>query len=239
MENKKILGSLKRARCRGEAMQQQVKRQRSNFRRIIQQRNAKIWLEFLSSAMTDQIWQALRYTKLGGQQTMKTLESRDGAVAESWEDKAALIQEEAFLKPLKGVDRKAQAEGGGMCKEITDEDIRLALFKQSVKKAPGPNRLGFKEIRLLWEWDAPRIIVIVKMSCRLGVHPRVSKEAKGVVIQKPNTPDYGVANAYRVITLLNCLRKVVQNVPANANAEECERRELLHDKEFGCREKGR
>jgi len=190
---------------------------------------------FLSSATRDPVWQALRYTKPGGQQTMKALKSREGVVAESWENKGELIKEEAFPKPLKGVERKAQEEGGGMWKKITDEDIRLALFDQSVKKAPGPDRLGFKAIRLLWEWDAPRIIAIVKMTFRLGIHPRVWKEAKGVVIPKPNKPDYGVAKAYRVITLLNCLGKVVEKVAANTIAEECERRQLLHDRQFGCK----
>ena len=92
-------------------------------------------------------------------------------MAESWEDKAELIKEEAFPKPLKGVDRKAQEEGGEMWKKITDEDIRVALFDQSVKKAPGPDRLGFKAIRLLWEWDSQRIINVVKASFRLGIHP--------------------------------------------------------------------
>jgi len=58
-----------------------------------------------------------------------------------------------------------------------------------------------------------------------------------VVIPKPNEPDYGVAKAYRVITLLNCLGKVVEKVAANAIAEECERRQLLHDGQFGCRKR--
>ena len=79
---------------------------------------------------------------------MKALKSRDGAVAESWEDTAELIKEEVFPKPLKGVERQAQEEGGGMWKMITEENIRKAVFGQSVKKAPGPDRLGFKAIRL-------------------------------------------------------------------------------------------
>jgi len=37
--------------------------------------------------------------------------------------KAELIKEEAFPKPLKGVERKAQEKGGEMWKKITDEDI--------------------------------------------------------------------------------------------------------------------
>jgi len=236
-ENRKILGLIKRARKKGEALQQQVKKQRSTLRKMIRQSKTETWRKFLTSATRDQVWQALRYTKPGGQQTTKALRSRSGEVAESWEEKAELIKEEAFPKPLMGVERKAQEVGGEMWKKITDEDIREALFNQSVQKAPGPDRLGFKVIRLLWGWDSQRIINIVKASFRLGVHPRVWKGAKGVVIPKPNKPDYRVAKAYRVITLLNCLGKVVEKVAANIMAEECEWRRLLHDGQFGCRKR--
>ena len=137
-ENRKILGSIKRARKKGEASQQQVKKQRSNLRRIFRQSKTEIWRNFLTSATKDQVWQALRYTKPGGQQTTKSLKSRTGEVAESWQEKVELIKEEAFPKPLKGVERRAQEEGGEMWKKITDEDIQEALFNQSVQKAPGP-----------------------------------------------------------------------------------------------------
>jgi uncharacterized protein involved in tolerance to divalent cations len=45
-ENRKILGAMKRARNRGAASQQQVKKQRSNLRRIIRQSKTKMWQEF-------------------------------------------------------------------------------------------------------------------------------------------------------------------------------------------------
>jgi len=122
-ENRKILGLIKRARKKGEASQQQVKKQRSNLRRMIQQSKTEMWRKFLTSATRDQVWQALRYTKPGGQQTTNALRSGSCKVAESWEEKAELIKEEAFPKPLKGVERKAQEEGGEMWKKITDEDI--------------------------------------------------------------------------------------------------------------------
>jgi len=236
-ETRKILGSIKRARKRGEASQQDVKRQRSSLRRMIRKSKTEMWSRFLSTAKSEQVWQALRYTKPGGQQTTKALRSRSGEVAESWEEKAELIKEEAFPKPLKGVEWRAKREGGEMHKEITEEDIRKAVYDQPTNKAPGPDRLGFKAIRLLWEWDANRIIAIVKTSFRLGIQLRAWKEAKRVVIPKPNKPDYGVAKAYRVITLLNCLGKVVEKVAANAIAEKCERELLLHDGQFGCRKR--
>ena len=146
---------------------------------------------------------------------MKALRFSRGELAKSWKEKAELIKEEVFPKPLKGVKWRAQREGGEMHKEITDEDIRKAVYDQPTNMAPGPDWLGFKDVRLLWEWDHRRIITIVKMSFRLGIHRKAWKEVKGVVIPKPNKPDYGIAKAYRVITLLNYLEKVVEKVAAN------------------------
>jgi hypothetical protein len=40
---------------------------------------------------------------------------------------------------------------------ITDEDIEKTLFEQSIKKAPEPDKLNFKALRLLWSWDKARI----------------------------------------------------------------------------------
>ena len=42
-ENRKILASIKRARKRGEAMQEQVRKQRSDLQRIIRQSKTKLW----------------------------------------------------------------------------------------------------------------------------------------------------------------------------------------------------
>ena len=42
-ENRKILGSIKRARKKGEASQQPVRRQQSNLRRMIRQSKTEMW----------------------------------------------------------------------------------------------------------------------------------------------------------------------------------------------------
>jgi len=66
-ENRKILGSIKTARRRGEASQEQVRKQRSNLRRMIRQSKTEMLRKFSTSATSDQVWQGLRYTKPGGQ----------------------------------------------------------------------------------------------------------------------------------------------------------------------------
>jgi hypothetical protein len=61
--------------------------------------------------------------------------------------------------------------------------------------------------------------------------------ARGVVIPKPGKDNYGLAKSYRVISLLNCLGKVVENVVAVLVSNHCEREETLHPGQYGCRKR--
>src|SRR5699024_4885584 len=105
---------------------------------------------------------------------------------------------------------------------VDEELVRPALFHQAVQKAPGIDRLKFRALRLLWEWDSPRIVALARQCFRLGLHPPVWKVAKGILLRKPNKLDYTAVKTYRVISLLNCLGKVVEKIAADAIAHHCE-----------------
>ena len=49
---------------------------------------------------------------------------------------------------------------------------------------------------------------------RLGFHPEHWKTARGVTIPKPGKDDYSLAKSYQVISLLDCLGKVVEKTAA-------------------------
>jgi len=104
-----------------------------------------------------------------------------------------------------------------------------------VKKAPGPDKLSFGAIRLLWMWDKERIVRVTRAAIRMGRHPAVWKRARGVVIRKPGKDDYTKLKAYRSILLLSCMGKVVEKVATELRSEEAARRGLLSDGQFGSR----
>ena len=76
---------------------------------------------------------------------------------------------------------------------------------------------------------------VVWCHIRLGVHPPTWKTARGIVIPKPGKADYGAAKAYRVISLLNCLGKMVEKVAATLISNHCEREGAFHPGQYGCR----
>jgi Reverse transcriptase (RNA-dependent DNA polymerase) len=67
------------------------------------------------------------------------------------------------------------------------------------------------------------------------VHPKASKKAKGILLQKPNKSNYFITKSYRVISLLNCLGKVAEKVAITAIANICETNKLLYKGQFGYR----
>jgi hypothetical protein len=66
-----------------------------------------------------------------------------------------------------------------------------------------------------------------------GYHPKCFKEATGVILKKsqsakPPYRNYILPKAYRVISLLNCLAKVMEKIIARKLAVMVEFKTLLH-----------
>jgi hypothetical protein len=75
-------------------------------------------------------------------------------------EKETIFRKMAFPEPIMSFINIATAINpsiNAISSFITKEDIEKALFKQSIKKALGPNKLNFKALRLLWSWDKARI----------------------------------------------------------------------------------
>ena len=99
-------------------------------------------------------------------------------------EKEKMLRGESF--PMNDGDQYYELPPAGQAHErITEQLVERALFSQSVKKAPGPDKLSFGAIRLLWRWSKTRIVELTKAAVQTGRHPTVWKRASGVVIWKP------------------------------------------------------
>lgn len=78
-------------------------------------------------------------------------------------------------------------------------------------------------------------MALVRQCFRLGLHPQAWKTAKGILLRKPNKSDYSIVKAYRVISLLNCIGKVVEKVAAETISSHIEALGVLHPGQMGSR----
>lgn len=118
--------------------------------------------------------------------------------------------------------------------EKSVDAVHCAL-ENSSKKSPAPDGLSPLAIRCLYQWQTERVESIIRAHIRLGLHPRVWKAARGATIPKPGRRDYGVARSYWVISLLNCLGRIVEKVAAKLVSSHCETRGTFHPGQYGCR----
>ncbi|ODM14621.1 hypothetical protein SI65_09966 [Aspergillus cristatus] len=178
----------------------------------------------------------LPYNRELSQGTTPTLYQAQGdtQAATTFQEKETLIREAAF--PQAPRDRPVQCPPlGNAHTEATESAVQQALFSQATQKAPGVDRLNFQALRLLWKWDSQRIVTLARQCLRLGFHPPSWKVAKGILLRKPNKTNYSLVKAYRVISLLNCLGKVVEKIVATQIAELCEQKQTLHNGQMGAR----
>jgi hypothetical protein len=93
--------------------------------------------------------------------TMAALTDREGKQENTSLEKEEMLRHESF--PLNDGDQYYKLPPAGSAHTcVTEQAFERALYSQSVKKAPGPDKLSFGAIWLLWKWDKERIVRLTR-----------------------------------------------------------------------------
>ena len=129
--------------------------------RIVRKAKRQCWQSFLQGgnkdlnpeqkeSAKDRCWIALRCTQPRQHQTTPALKGPNNEIATTMHAKEALVRAHAFPKPPIFPGREVKPARGLMYTQITSKLVEKALLCQSINKAPGPDKLNFRAIRLLW-----------------------------------------------------------------------------------------
>ena len=117
---------------------------------------------------------------------------------------------------------------------ITAHEISAALGPTSNKSAPGWSGIGYKLLKWAFAAQPLRFVTLFNQALTLGYHPW--KEAKVVVLAKPQRPDYSMPKAYRPISLLECCGKLLEKIVASRLLHDLNLYSLLPPNQFGSRD---
>ena len=118
---------------------------------------------------------------------------------------------------------------------LTLREVEDAIFKARPHKAPGVDGLPAIVWQELWPVLKWEILTLFMASIRQGHFPQPWKIAKIIPLRKPGKSDYSQAKAYRPISLLATLGKVLESVVATRIAYLAEKHNLLPQNHFGAR----
>jgi len=112
--------------------------------------------------------------------------------------------------------------------------VGTLLGKASNTSALGDDRISVGILMVIWQWDELRFTQLIRACICLGHHPKLWKIARGMVIPKPEKPDYSKVRAYRVISLLDVVSKLVERTAAYLISDYLKWKRGLHNSKFDC-----
>ena len=118
---------------------------------------------------------------------------------------------------------------------VTELEIQKALKAAKGTTVPGEDGIPTLVWKRLWKYIGKVITHIFTASIQLGYYPEQWKRARIVVLRKPGKSDYSIPGAYRPISLLNTLGKLLEAVMAKRLSYYAETHGLLPDTQFGAR----
>ncbi|KAJ0124197.1 Resistance to glucose repression protein 1 [Fusarium oxysporum f. sp. albedinis] len=189
----------------------------------MRQRKNSHWEEFLAD--NDNIWKAAKYMKSGDDVAfgkVPQLGRADGTKTTNHREQA----EELLAKFFPPLPDNIEDEGlqhrrsPVTMPDLTLEEVERQLWATKSWKAPGEEGLP----AIVWKQIWPS-----------GVIPRQWRHARITPLKKPGKDDYTIAKAWRPISLLATLGKVLESVVAERISYAVETHGLLPTNHFGAR----
>ena len=119
--------------------------------------------------------------------------------------------------------------------EIQEKEVYEAIRHTANDKAPGPDQIPNRILKLIEKWLTPHLLKIFNASIRNGYHPKAWKASITIALRKEGKEDYTTVDSYRPIALLNTMGKLLEIIMARRISELAETNNLLPETQMGAR----
>ena len=225
-----------------KVIRSKIRRSRNFFKRLCKFKKRQWATNTLQNANSADIWSFPEWSK--GSRNYPTPPISKGPnindKATTHQDKCDALRNELYQPPppLEREfipDLENPIEDQLPYQKITEDEVREAIFNSSSDTAPGYSQIPYKVLK--WAWnnnDGRKYITTLMQKClETGYHPQAWRKAIAVALRKPNKPDYSNPRAYRLITLLECLGKVLEKIIAKRLTFLAGKYNLIPTSQFG------
>ena len=115
------------------------------------------------------------------------------------------------------------------------EEVERKVFATSAWKAPGDDGLPAAVWKQIWPVVKHRVLHLFQTSLAAGILPTQWRHARIIPLKKPEKGNYTTAKAWRPISLLATLGKILESVVAERVSYAAETFGLLPANHFGAR----
>ena len=206
----------------------------------IRQRKKQHWEEFLEE--TTNIWQAARYLAPDNEslfEKIPPLNREDGTRTENKSEQAETLMT-SFFPPLPEIieeEGNRPERSSIYMPRLTMEEVEQKVMAAKPWKAAGEDGLPAVVWKEVWPVVREQVLRLFQTSLDAGELPAQWRNAKIIPLRKPNKADYSLAKAWRPISLLSTLGKILEAVVADRISFAAETFGLLPTNHFGARKR--
>ena len=218
-------------------LEQQAKDAAKEYHDAIQRQQKAHWDKFLEEDAN--IWQAARFLDPKGSlafDKIPPLIQRDNSITQGKEEQAVVLLETFFPQLPQGIEKEPiqHQHPSVPWPQLTMEEVERRVFAVSSWKASGDDGLPAVVWKQVWPVIKDRVLLLFQTSLAEGILPTQWKNAKIIPLKKPEKGDYTRAEAWRPISLLATLGKILESV-AERISYAVETFGLLPTNHFGAR----
>lgn len=208
---------------------------RVRLRTAIRDAKRTHWASFLEDS--DNIWKAARYLdrSRSGFSNVPGLATSQGLATSSEEKSTALLDTFFPLMPPPGEIPHGPYQQPVAWEELSMSEIEAVLWKAGPWKAPGPDKVPNIAWQKTWHLVKEWVLEVFKASLLLGHLPVGWRCAQILPLRKSGKTDYSIPKAFRPISLLATLGKLLEGVLAQRLSFWAEEHGLLPENHFGAR----
>src|SRR6266487_617298 len=185
---------------------------RANYYYEVKKAKSNCWNNFLENASEKEIFKAFQYTKQNKVEKLSILQYQ----SENKEEKTITFQKKCnvFLKTL-------------FIKPPESVESSWTNYQES-------DAISFLILQKIYSVLEERFYKLYKALIQFGYHSKCWKEAVDMILRKENRKAT-ISKSYRVVLLLNCMRKVAEKIIATRLSYIAETSDLLDSDQMGSR----
>lgn len=236
------LTKVRRNGLRDPHFTEMAKTYKKRFHDAMRNQRKTHWQDFIADAKN--IWTVSRYldpSKGSSFSQIPALRNNDDRLVSSEPELAQTLLDEFFKPPPEvSTDRQdGTNEDAGRdelpMEPVTEAEVQRAVFAASPYKAPGIDDIPAVVWQKAWPTLKHHIVNLFQLSISKASIPQAWKTAKIIPLRKPKKPNYTLAKAYRPISLLSTLGKMLEALVAERISYLVETYNLLPKNHFGAR----
>jgi hypothetical protein len=207
-----------------------------HLKRVVREAKRSWADEYITTA---NVWEVAAWRHGRRSSHIPALRNHSSNLVYEHEELASLLSERFFAEEVEPIpthfpDDPAPRQARSFV-PFTESELDELLKQTANKSAPGTSDIGWSMLKRGWGAVKDHLISIYNTCFCLGHHPAWWREAKVVVIPKPDKPDYSLPKAHRPISLLETMSKLLEKAVAKRMQHDIVKYELIQANQFGGR----